>query len=61
MSNSEIRTSLLHLRDSDDQNDQTLIKYVQIVASIIGISQMQRAQCGFQSFACKREGLFCTV
>ena len=27
MSNSEIRTTLLHLRDSDDHDDQKLIKY----------------------------------
>ena len=27
MSNSEIRTTLLHLRDSDDHDDQKLMKY----------------------------------
>ena len=49
MSNSKIRKTLLHLRASDDYDDQKLIYSMQIFASILEISQMQQAQCGFQS------------
>ena len=61
MSNSEIRTTLLHLRDSDDHDDQKHIYSMRIFATSIGISQMQRAQCGFKSLTWKRDGLFFTV
>ena len=50
MSNSDIRTTLLHLRDSDNHDDQIqkLIYYADFRIHH-RISQMQRAQCGFQS------------
>ena len=59
MSNYKTRTNLLHLWDSDDHDDQKLS--MRIFAFIFGISQMQRAQCGFQSLTWKRDGLFFTV
>ena len=52
ISNCKIRKTLLHLRDSDD------LDVCGFFASIIGISQVQRAQCGFLSLTSKRDGLF---
>ena len=57
MANSEIRTTLLHLRDSEIMMIRSSYS-IRIFASIIGISQMQRAQCGFHSLTWKRDGLF---
>ena len=43
----------IYLQDSNDPYDQKLIYSMRVFASIIRISQMQWAQCGFKKFVMK--------